>query len=642
MSGFNKIIVGSSGLSTLMSSDDGLTWQVADKAISGNDYSTFTSANRLVFSMSGNTLGHWSSDGLHYFDVTISVEPPTNSTWYVAFNDSGLGVGVSSGGSTGYSPVNVGAVSYDFGKTWTKVTLPLTKIWTQVKLTKIGFVAVASSGETIVTSNGTSWSTSGTIVVTPNVEYIDDVYAMPTTTGNEFYLATSRGYWLDYIWRSFAPGNTWNKITLPVGGHWKLAYNNGVWLGVSSGVSAPTTLAPSYIIKSLDQGLTWTYVTSAGTEWITGITGIPNSNKFMLLCRTGSKVLVTSDNGTTWTTLTTLPGLVTDVHTHIVSAELSVSKKNATATSIATGAIVKKIGAVRRAVSTSITNFFGQNTLVLKVVTAVSTSITNFVGHNTLVLKVVTAISSNIASIFGYNSTFRKTIQAASTSVSTFAKNKLWGNTWSIIYSLSKFIGVKASSALSATSTTGVSWATGSLPTNKLWTAIASDGTSLVTLAKNSNNAASSTNGTTWTSRTLPTSRLWSALSCMGTTFIAVAYESNMCAKSVDGGITWTEYTLPQYANWTSIANNGTRFVTITDSNIAAYSTDGQTWTQTLLPANLHYNCISWGLGQFTVVASGPTNQAARSTDGNTWLPVTLTATADWTNVGPGVGDPSA
>ena len=261
--------------------------------------------------------------------------------------------------------------------------------------------------------------------------------------------------------------------------------------------------------------------------------------------------------------------------------------------------------------------------------------------------------SINYTRILGYNCIsvpsmiinllFKRTLTAISTAVASTARNKFWGNPWSFVYALSKFIGVKIGSALSATSTTGATWTSNTLPSNKLWSAIATDGTNVVTIAMDSNSAAVSTNGgSTWVSKTLPTSRHWSAITCQGTTFVGVSLQSDKCVRSTDGGNTWTEITLPALANWTSITNNGTNFVAITDSLVSAYSADGLTWTQVSMPANLHYNCVAWANNQFTAVASGPTNKAAKSADGITWTALTMPAVANWTNVGPGVGEPNA
>lgn len=262
------------------------------------------------------------------------------------------------------------------------------------------------------------------------------------------------------------------------------------------------------------------------------------------------------------------------------------------------------------------------------------------IDRSKFVYRMMSSVSTSIAS-FSWLPFFVH-CSALATSVSTVPIiNKLYGNLWSIVYAFSKFIGVKTHSTTAATSVAGVTWTASTLPSNQMWSGIATDGTNVIAIAKGTNAASKTTDASTWAASTLPTSRVWSSLTCKGTTFIAVALQSDKCAKTADGGSTWIEYSMPKLANWVSVTNNGTNFVAITDSNVAAYSTDGQSWTEVAMPANLHYNCVTWANSQFTAVASGPTNQAAKSTDGTTWSAITMPATANWTNVGPGVGDPS-
>ena len=76
----------------------------------------------------------------------------------------------------------------------------------------------------------------------------------------------------------------------------------------------------------------------------------------------------------------------------------------------------------------------------------------------------------------------------------------------------------------------------------------------------------------------LPTSVLWSSVTYGDGKFVAVAYDSNIAAYSTDG-ITWTQATLPTTAFWASVTYGDGKFVAVADENdIAAYSTDGINW----------------------------------------------------------------
>ena len=76
----------------------------------------------------------------------------------------------------------------------------------------------------------------------------------------------------------------------------------------------------------------------------------------------------------------------------------------------------------------------------------------------------------------------------------------------------------------------------------------------------------------------LPTSVLWSSVTYGDGKFVAVAYDSNIAAYSTDG-ITWTQATLPTTALWRYVTYGDGKFVAVAyENDIAAYSTDGINW----------------------------------------------------------------
>ena len=52
-------------------------------------------------------------------------------------------------------------------------------------------------------------------------------------------------------------------------------------------------------------------------------------------------------------------------------------------------------------------------------------------------------------------------------------------------------------------------------------------------------------------------------------------------------------------------------------SNVAAYSTDGETWTSATLPSQNYWYSVCWGSDKFVTV--GYEGVGAYSTDGMTW-----------------------
>lgn len=76
---------------------------------------------------------------------------------------------------------------------------------------------------------------------------------------------------------------------------------------------------------------------------------------------------------------------------------------------------------------------------------------------------------------------------------------------------------------------------------------------------------------------------------------------------------------LPAGGYWSDVCSGGGAFVAVSSgSNVAAYSTDGETWIATTLPASASWVAVAYGNGTFVAVASG-LSYPAYSTDGITW-----------------------
>ena len=116
----------------------------------------------------------------------------------------------------------------------------------------------------------------------------------------------------------------------------------------------------------------------------------------------------------------------------------------------------------------------------------------------------------------------------------------------------------------------------------------------------------------------LPTSVLWSSVTYGDGKFVAVAYDSNIAAYSTDG-ITWTQATLPTTALWRYVTYGDGKFVAVAyENDIAAYSTDGINWTKATLPTTAFWASVTYGDGKFVAVAD-ENDIAAYSTDGINW-----------------------
>ena len=135
----------------------------------------------------------------------------------------------------------------------------------------------------------------------------------------------------------------------------------------------------------------------------------------------------------------------------------------------------------------------------------------------------------------------------------------------------------------------------------------------------------------------LPSLANWQSVCYGNGKYVAVAYESNKAAYSTDG-ITWTETTLPSSAKWCSVCYGNGKFVAVAgNSDTAAYSTDGITWTAATMPSLLFWYSVAYGNGKFVAVTiEGGT--AAYSTDGVTWTATRSIPDASWLSVASGDG----
>ena len=117
----------------------------------------------------------------------------------------------------------------------------------------------------------------------------------------------------------------------------------------------------------------------------------------------------------------------------------------------------------------------------------------------------------------------------------------------------------------------------------------------------------------------------WSSVTFGNNRFVSISFYSDIAAYS-DDGITWTQTALPSSQPWQSVTFGNNRFVAVTyGGNKVAYSDDGITWTQTTIPSSTDWYSVTFGNNRFVAVARY-SNTAAYSDDGITWNLVTLPA----------------
>jgi hypothetical protein len=124
----------------------------------------------------------------------------------------------------------------------------------------------------------------------------------------------------------------------------------------------------------------------------------------------------------------------------------------------------------------------------------------------------------------------------------------------------------------------------------------------------------------TWASRSYDIT--WRDIIYGSDKFIAVS-NSSLYIYSTDG-ITWTSSVLPlDSCNCIAYGNNKYVAMGYNYSSNFAYSTDGITWTKSTLPCSNSWSCITYGGGKFVSLGCG-SSSFVYSTDGVTWTQGTM------------------
>lgn len=154
--------------------------------------------------------------------------------------------------------------------------------------------------------------------------------------------------------------------------------------------------------------------------------------------------------------------------------------------------------------------------------------------------------------------------------------------TSNIAFGNSRFVAVVGSGA-TFYSTDGISWSAGaaSPATGDAGPpVICSDGSKFVMLPNANNGAvsATTTTGVSWTSGSpAPPSLDYTGVTYGNGLFVAVAYNTATYITSTDG-LSWTSRTLPLSSTWQAVRYGNGMFVVVSNGSECFYSTDGLSW----------------------------------------------------------------
>lgn len=241
----------------------------------------------------------------------------------------------------------------------------------------------------------------------------------------------------------------------------------------------------------------------------------------------------------------------------------------------------------------------------------------------------------------------------------TITVSKIDTDTGEIIYAdttgtaiSQQWVAVASGTNQAYTSTDGVTWTARTLPANQDWVSVAYGVVNglgqYVAIARQSALTAYSADGINWSSASFGVGEEWDwcGIAYGNGIFVAVAESDSATtrrARSLDGGLSWSLGAVPSGA--TAIAYGQERFVIVEGnfSNAAAYSADGLTWSQRVLPGNGDSTESNWmdvahGNGRFVAIADNNGQVAVSIDRGTTWFASQLPANAPWKKLAYGNG----
>lgn len=211
-------------------------------------------------------------------------------------------------------------------------------------------------------------------------------------------------------------------------------------------------------------------------------------------------------------------------------------------------------------------------------------------------------------------------------------------NWWTgIAFGNGKFVAVSYNSNQAAYSTDGITWISTTLPLSSSWGPITyGNGKFVVISRQQKNKVIYSEDGVNWQSSDLPSnSKYWYSVAYGDGKFVALSgtRSAPYCAYSEDC-VTWVASqmpSIPDSASWKSITYGNGKFVAISyNSDVAAYSSDGITWTTSQLPVSVYWETVTYGNNRY--VAFSPSN-IAYSDDGINWTGVPISYNCTWSAV---------
>lgn len=556
------------------STDDGQTWTAAETPQDGAGwFSVCYGGGKFVAVACGSAVAAYSADGITWTVTAL----PASTEWTSVCYGNGKFVAVSVSALAAYSTDGI---------TWSVVSMPASRGWYSVCYGGGKFVTVAnSSAYAAYSEDGIAW----TEAQLPGVGCWNCV-----CYGGGAFIAVQTGASCAFSQN----GINWYSRTMPEDLDWMgIGYGGGKFLAVA---------AESATMAETTDGITWKQKTfSANANWNTAVYG---TDGFLVLADGTRNAAVVTESG----------GLAQDEMKLEVEAG-TLQFQSATMPSSRGWSEI----------------CYGNNAFF---------AVTN--GYSYGGLSSADAMTWELVTMRGDTVKDWKSVCYGNGKYVATRTGLTWaysadGITWSditvpfgadsafrpIVYANGKFTSL--SDAVVYNSTDGITWTYKALPVGAAFKPLCYGNGMYVSFNWNSiRNLIYSTDGENWTSTSISLPASVSSGSCRRVCygkgrFVAVN-STSYCIYSTDG-MNWVASMISDtVAHWVDVCyGNGLFVATALNTNKAAYSEDGISWTLFDLPTTANWNSIGYGNGRFVALSSSGNAAVAPITSASSTMKIT-------------------